>query len=81
MNFKKGDSNSYMTLQLGVVAGSEVALGQMSLKAGGEGGLIVNTASLAGVSRSTMTHCEHEISVDFLPRLCTGSTGTCPAIL
>ena len=29
------------------MAGSEVALGQMSLKAGGEGGLIVNTASLA----------------------------------
>jgi len=34
---------------LGVVAGSEVALSQMSLKEGGEGGLIVNTASLAGI--------------------------------
>ena len=69
-----------MTIQLGVVAGSEVALSQMSLKEGGEGGLIVNTTSLAGVSGS-MTNCEHEISVDFIPRLCTGSTGTCPAIL
>ena len=39
-----------MTLQLGVVAGAEGALSQMSLKEGGEGGLIVNTASLAGVS-------------------------------
>ena len=33
--------------QLGLVAGSEVALSQMSLKEGGDGGLIVNTASLA----------------------------------
>ena len=79
MNFKKGDPNRYMTLQLGVVAGSEVALGQMSLKAGGEGGLIVNTASLAGVSRSrTNTRIMWNLSI---PRLYTGSTGTCPAIL
>ena len=46
-------SNSSVILQLGVVAGSEVALSQMSLKEGGEGGLIVNTASLAGVSLGT----------------------------
>ena len=60
-----------MILQLGVVAGSEVALSQMSLKEGGEGGLIVNTASLAGVCKS-MTNCEHKIDMRSIPRLCMG---------
>ena len=37
--------------QLGVVAGTEVALANMSQLQGGQGGLIVNTASLAGVKQ------------------------------
>ena len=50
--WKSGKSLKYLNLwisQLGVVAGSEVALSRMSLKEGGEGGVLVNTASLAGV--------------------------------
>ena len=65
------DPNSYLSHQLGVMAGSEVALSQMSLKEGGEGGLIVNTASLAGVIKN-MTNCEHKMNVRFVLRLCTG---------
>jgi len=37
---------------LGVVDGSEVAMDRMGRQAGGDGGLIVNTASLAGVLKS-----------------------------
>ena len=52
VQWKSGTSLKYLNLwisQLGVVAGSEVALSRMSLKEGGEGGVLVNTASLAGV--------------------------------